>query len=65
MKRTGIWLLAVLLVALSLTAIAETSYAPGDTVTFVLDAKSAAAGRKLVRREDGLYLFCGFAVLVR
>ena len=38
---------------------------PGDTVTFVLDAKSAAAGRKLVRREDGLYLFCGFAVLVR
>ena len=38
---------------------------PGDTVTFVLDAKSAAAGRKLVRREDGLYLFSGFAVLVR
>ena len=38
---------------------------PGDTVTFVLDAKSAAAGRELVRREDGLYLFSGFAVLVR
>lgn len=38
---------------------------PGGTVTFVLDAASAAAGRKLVRREDGLYLFGGFAILVR
>lgn len=38
---------------------------PGETVTFVLDAASAAAGRKLVRREDGLYLFGGFAILVR
>ncbi len=48
MKRTGIWLLAVLLVALSLTAIAETSYAPGDTVTFVVKVSSDKAAKALV-----------------